>query len=163
VRAANVVAVVCAPGLLSGMTVSTDAVQRQSNPIPWRDRRKLPAPPVDEQLWGANFEAMLMELRRARWSKAAIANTLGLARSNVNAYASGKHQPLHPAGELIIALWCQQTGKPRDDVPLRPIYRRHHVRAEGRRDLGRRSKSHDATSKELHPAISSSGHGAPGL
>jgi hypothetical protein len=70
-----------------------------------------------------DFSALLFDLRRARWSVVAIARTLDLARTSVRNYASGETWPMHPAGELIILLWCQQTGKSRERTPMRPIYR----------------------------------------
>ena len=125
------------------MTVSADAVETQSNPIHWRDRLKLPLPDA-EQLFGANFAAMLMDLRRARWTKVAIAKTLKLARGSVQAYSGGDTEPLHPAGEKIIVFWCQQMGKSRDDVPMRRIYRWSHHAEGSKRDRVSASRSFTA-------------------
>lgn len=34
-------------------------------------------------------------------------------------------QPLHWRGEVVLRVWCERTGRHREDVPLIPVHRGH--------------------------------------
>jgi hypothetical protein len=46
-------------------------------------------------------------------------------------YCSGV-QPLYWRGEIMVRLWCERTGKAREQIPMAPVHM--HYRRAGRKD-----------------------------
>jgi hypothetical protein len=97
-------------------------------------------PPSRHRELVVDFAGMLASLRRIGYGIDRIATRANVSRTSVRNYCVDT-TPLHPHGERLIQLWCELSGSPREAVPMRPVYRSHHVRAEGRRDLGARAPS----------------------
>ncbi|MBP0608274.1 MULTISPECIES: hypothetical protein [Burkholderia] len=46
-----------------------------------------------------------------------------ISLSMLRSYGRGTAEPSHVRGELILDLWCEKTGKRREDAPRRPLRR----------------------------------------
>lgn len=63
---------------------------------------------------------VLADLARAGAGNRAVARRLHVARSTVLGWKSGS-EPRHSDGELLLDLWVEATGRPRDEAPqVRP-------------------------------------------
>lgn len=59
---------------------------------------------------------VIVELERSSYQHNAIATFVGVSRRAVGAWKAGS-SPRYEDGDLLIALWLQVTGKPREAVP----------------------------------------------
>lgn len=68
---------------------------------------------------------LITDLNRAGNSTRRFADNLGIARTTIEGWKAGS-EPKHADGERLIALWCEQLGRSRDQLPM---IRRHDFRA----------------------------------
>lgn len=68
------------------------------------------------------------DLNRVGVSTRHAAHLIGVSKATVTAYAANLTQPRWREGEAIVLLWCERTGKLREEVPTLdvcpPRYRR---------------------------------------
>lgn len=74
--------------------------------------------------WAAVINQLL--LRNVTPSQIGKAMSMMLTHRMINYYASGV-QPTHFRGEALIAMWCDKTGKSRDNLPTCDLVRGHRV------------------------------------
>ncbi|EML1597794.1 hypothetical protein RVY52_002533 [Burkholderia cenocepacia] len=72
---------------------------------------------------GIDWREVLFDLRRLDLMPKDVARELNgtIPESSVRAYTEEIAEPSHVRGELILALWCEKTGKRREDAPRRPL------------------------------------------
>lgn len=67
---------------------------------------------------------LIADLNRAGHSTRRFADILGIPRTTIEGWKSGA-EPKHADGERLIALWCEQLRRSRDQLPM---IRRHDFR-----------------------------------
>ena len=66
---------------------------------------------------GVDWFKLITELcTKHGYTHALIAMAVGAGKSTVQGWKQGA-EPSHRDGESLIAIWCQVTGRPRDDTP----------------------------------------------
>jgi lambda repressor-like predicted transcriptional regulator len=60
---------------------------------------------------------VLADLRANGWSETNLSTQIQIARSTINSWKSGS-EPRHADGEILVAFWCECSGKPRESLPL---------------------------------------------
>lgn len=74
---------------------------------------------------------VLMDLKRAGLSSAAVAAMVVVSKSTVIGWKNLGAEPKHVEGERLVELWCRATGLTRDKLPVdlaagqRPVKRVH--------------------------------------
>ena len=68
-----------------------------------------------------DWTEIILDLRRAGMRQHEIAKAAGKAAGEaaIRSYLAGA-TPVHWRGEILLDLWCERTGKPRDAAPTRP-------------------------------------------
>ncbi|PZQ77784.1 MAG: hypothetical protein DI563_02565 [Variovorax paradoxus] len=67
-------------------------------------------PPVD-------FQRLLLDLQGLGMRGPDIQSASGLRRGAIGAYKAGQCNPSYDKGEALIRVWCQRTGRGRDQLP----------------------------------------------
>ncbi|CRY18686.1 hypothetical protein [Burkholderia pseudomallei] len=69
-----------------------------------------------------NWREVLFDLRRLGLMPTNVARELrgAVSERQVRDYTEQLSEPSHVRGELILDLWCEKTGKGREDAPRRP-------------------------------------------
>ncbi|KWC78891.1 hypothetical protein WL56_23440 [Burkholderia cepacia] len=72
---------------------------------------------------GIDWREVLFDLRRLDLMPKDVARELRgvISEAAVRAYTEEVREPSHVRGELILDLWCEKTGKRREDAPRRPV------------------------------------------
>ncbi|WP_230943997.1 hypothetical protein [Burkholderia vietnamiensis] len=72
---------------------------------------------------GIDWREVLFDLRRLDLMPKDVARELRgvISEAAVRAYTEEVREPSHVRGELILDLWCDKTGKRREDAPRRPL------------------------------------------
>lgn len=72
---------------------------------------------------GIDWREVLFDLRRLDLMPKDVARELRgvISEAAVRAYTEEVREPSHVRGELILDLWCEKTGKRREDAPRRPL------------------------------------------
>jgi|GEM_PF-2672747 len=72
---------------------------------------------------GIDWREVLFDLRRLGLMPTSVARELGGAVSErvIRQYLEEAREPAHVRGELILDLWCEKTGKRREEAPRRPL------------------------------------------
>ncbi|HDR9176338.1 TPA: hypothetical protein QDB23_003586 [Burkholderia vietnamiensis] len=72
---------------------------------------------------GIDWREVLFDLRRLDLMPKDVARELRgvISEAAVRAYTEEMREPSHVRGELILDLWCDKTGKRREDAPRRPL------------------------------------------
>lgn len=74
---------------------------------------------LQDPRWSVDWVRLIHDLRAAGLSSQEISGRCFVAKSSLVAYASEefRQRPQHATGERLIALWCEQLGRARDEVP----------------------------------------------
>ncbi|WP_236871699.1 hypothetical protein [Burkholderia pseudomallei] len=72
---------------------------------------------------GIDWREVLFDLRRLGLMPTHLARELNGAVSEkaIRRWLEEVSEPTHVRGELLLALWCEKTGKRREDAPRRPL------------------------------------------
>jgi hypothetical protein len=72
---------------------------------------------------GIDWREVLFDLRRLGLMPKDVSRELFgvIPESSIRAYTEEIAEPSHIRGEMILAVWCEKTGKRREDVPRRPM------------------------------------------
>ncbi|PRH24357.1 hypothetical protein [Burkholderia multivorans] len=78
---------------------------------------------ADDVCVGIDWREVLFDLRRLDLMPKDVARELRgvISEAAVRAYTEEVREPSHVRGELILDLWCEKTGKRREDAPRRPL------------------------------------------
>lgn len=64
-----------------------------------------------------DFSALMFDLRRLGFSDVAIADAVHIPRTTAREYRNGS-TPSFDVGERLIAFWCSNSNRKREDVPV---------------------------------------------
>lgn len=69
-----------------------------------------------------DWREVLFDLRRLGLTPVGVSRALRgvISEAAVRAYTEEVREPSHTRGELILDLWCEKTGKCREDAARRP-------------------------------------------
>lgn len=72
---------------------------------------------------GIDWREVLFDLRRLGLTPVGVSRALmgAIPESTLRDYTEEVAEPSHVRGELILDLWCEKTGKRREDAPRRPL------------------------------------------
>ncbi|WP_447923412.1 hypothetical protein [Burkholderia cepacia] len=72
---------------------------------------------------GIDWREVLFDLRRLGLMPSDVSRELRgvISEKAVRVYTDEVSEPSHVRGELILDLWCEKTGKRREDAPRRPL------------------------------------------
>lgn len=68
-----------------------------------------------------DWNEVFLQLHREGYSTYDIEQFTGIRKSTFMGWKNDDRQPAHPAGERMIAFWSQATGRPRADLPMKPM------------------------------------------
>lgn len=67
-----------------------------------------------------DWNTIVLGLERAKWTTQDIADKIGVAKTTVLNWKNFPfNEPRHHHGEALIAIWMQETGRKRDDLPMK--------------------------------------------
>lgn len=77
---------------------------------------------MEHAVLSVNWREVLLDLQHFYPKPKDVASELhgAVSEAAVRKYIEDTTEPSHVRGELILNLWCERTGKRRDDVPRRP-------------------------------------------
>ncbi|VWD51507.1 hypothetical protein [Burkholderia contaminans] len=80
---------------------------------------------MERTVLSVSWREVLFDLRRLDLMPKDVARELRgvISEAAVRAYTEEVREPSHVRGELILDLWCEKTGKRREDAPRRPLRR----------------------------------------
>ncbi|MBU9359777.1 hypothetical protein L0Z13_11665 [Burkholderia multivorans] len=72
---------------------------------------------------GIDWREILFDLRRlGLMPKDVSREAYGtISEAAIRSYTEEINEPSHIRGEIILAIWCEKTGKSRDQAPMRPF------------------------------------------
>lgn len=78
---------------------------------------------IDSVCAGVNWSKVLFDLTQIGMTPKTITRALGddISEASIRGYMKKGIEPSHVRGELILDLWCEKTGKRREDAPRRPL------------------------------------------
>ncbi|WP_176317884.1 hypothetical protein [Burkholderia vietnamiensis] len=72
---------------------------------------------------GIDWREILFDLRRLGYMPKDVSREVYgvIPESSIRAYTEEIAEPSHIRGEMILAVWCEKTGKTREQAPRRPV------------------------------------------